>query len=227
MRDERRSRMEYKGLKLSDSTKNRNEILKVIAVLSMIVDHIGYTFFPQFLVLRMIGRLAFPIFAHQIAQGYVYTSNSRKYMMRLWIFAVISQGPFMLLFDTTNLNVMVTLGLGLFVIDCYQKKRYVVMLPLLATAYYVPMDYGIFGVLLVLAFYIFREQKGLSAAVQFIMLAIFSYTGWYFQMLAYIGSLLCLFLPVNLVEIKLNKYIFYWFYPVHLLIIYLISQYII
>lgn len=72
----------------------RNDVLKIFAMATMVIDHIGYMFFPGQLIYRTIGRLAFPIFAYQIAIGYSKTSNLGKYVLRLLIFAVIAQLPY-------------------------------------------------------------------------------------------------------------------------------------
>ena len=71
-------------------------ILKLIAIFSMTCDHISYLIFGRFSFLNYIGRFAFPIFAYQITEGYIHTSNLKKYFLRLLVFALISQIPFML-----------------------------------------------------------------------------------------------------------------------------------
>ena len=55
--------------------------LKFIALLAMLVDHIGYAFFPDVMVFRAIGRVAFPIFAFLVTEGMVHTSNWKKYFL--------------------------------------------------------------------------------------------------------------------------------------------------
>ena len=82
-----------------------NFYLKLIACICMLIDHIGYLFFPQYEFLRVIGRIAFPIFSYLITEGYTHTSSIRKYSLRLLIFALISQIPYMLVFNTSNLNI--------------------------------------------------------------------------------------------------------------------------
>lgn len=72
----------------------RNDVLKIIAMATMLIDHVGYMFFPGDMMFRTIGRLAFPIFAYQIAVGYSKTSNLKKYVERLLIFALITQIPY-------------------------------------------------------------------------------------------------------------------------------------
>ncbi|MFZ5353667.1 MAG: TraX family protein [Bacillota bacterium] len=80
----------------------RNDVLKILAMLTMLIDHFGALYFPREMMYRTIGRLAFPIFAYQIAIGYSKTSNKKKYVTRLFIFALISQIPYS--FMNPNLN---------------------------------------------------------------------------------------------------------------------------
>lgn len=96
----------------------RNDILKVIAMFTMLIDHIGYLFFPNMMIFRTIGRIAFPIFAYLIGIGYDHTSSLKKYMLRLFIFALITQIPYSffnrnITFESYNLNILFTLLLGL------------------------------------------------------------------------------------------------------------------
>ncbi len=91
--------------------------LKMIAVITMLIDHIGAVIFPDIIVLRIIGRLAFPLFAFLITEGYRHTSNFNRYLGRLFIFAIISQYPFWLAFGfDAGLNIFSTLFLGLIAI---------------------------------------------------------------------------------------------------------------
>lgn len=101
-------------------------VLKMIAVFSMCFDHFGYLFSAgNFSFCNLIGRLAFPIFAFQISEGYTHTRDLKKYFWRLFLFAVISQIPFNLFeyafgFDLT-LNIFFTLLLGLTAIFAYDR----------------------------------------------------------------------------------------------------------
>ena len=93
-------------------------VLKLIAVISMILDHTGYVIFGSFSWMNVIGRLAFPIFAFCITEGYAHTSNLKKYFFRLLLFAIISQVPYMLFLSIfsdslMNWNILFTLVLGL------------------------------------------------------------------------------------------------------------------
>ena len=70
--------------------------LKIIAVIAMLVDHIGYMFFPKVQILRIIGRLALPIFAFMVAEGARHTKSKIKYILTLLIFAVASTPGYVL-----------------------------------------------------------------------------------------------------------------------------------
>ncbi len=99
-------------------------ILKIIAVISMTCDHLSYLIFRQFSFLNYIGRIAFPIFAYQITEGYIHTHSLKNYFLRLFVFALISQVPFMLftsMYSTSiHLNIFFTLILGLISIFIYE-----------------------------------------------------------------------------------------------------------
>lgn len=91
----------------------RNDMLKLLALVTMLVDHIGYMYFPDEMLFRIIGRLAFPIFAYQIALGYSRTSNLKKYVLRLSLFALITQIPYSFFnpdikFNPIHFNVLFT-----------------------------------------------------------------------------------------------------------------------
>ena len=74
-------------------TNTDTGLLKAMAFLTMLTDHVGYIFFPSVMWLRIIGRLGFPLFAYCLAVGFVYTKSVKKYALRLLIFSVVSQ-PF-------------------------------------------------------------------------------------------------------------------------------------
>lgn len=214
--------------------------LKIFACLVMLIDHMGYIFFPKVLWLRVIGRLAFPLFAYFIAEGYRKTRDITDYLGRLTLFALISQLPFMYAFNTKNLylNVFFTLAMGLYAVYNYDKNKKLYMVLIIAAACQViDTDYGAFGVLLVFVFNRYHDNFKVMArnailltiAAQLVQAGI-TYvntpTAYLYRSLLFTLGIqpLCL---ISLILIRLYngergarlKYLFYTFYPVHLVIL--------
>ncbi len=128
--------------------------LKILAIVTMLVDHTGAILFPQFPVLRIIGRISFPIFAFLISEGLLHTSNVKKYLWRLFLFALISEVPFDLafygqLFHPQRQNIFFTLVLGLAAIaflNVYRNRNWVVAgtfaAAMMLLAEFLHTDYG-------------------------------------------------------------------------------------
>jgi len=100
--------------------------LRVIAVILMTIDHIGAVLFPHVLILRIIGRLSFPIFVFLMVEGYFHTRDVKKYLTRLLVFAVISEPFFDVVFHHSLLyargqNIFMTLFLGLLMVHICEK----------------------------------------------------------------------------------------------------------
>lgn len=99
-------------------------VLKLIAIITMVFDHSGYLIYGHLSWMNFVGRIAFPIFAFQISEGYIHTHNLKKYFVRLIIFALISQIPYAwfgyCFFSNMSLNIIFTLILGLFSISIYE-----------------------------------------------------------------------------------------------------------
>ncbi len=150
--------------------------IKLLAIITMVIDHIGFFFFPQFIWLRLIGRISFPLFAWLIANGAYHTHNSNGYLRRLFLFALISQLPFLLANGLVNpyfhdLNVFFTLFLGLVAIVLIKRtKRKIlwagitVLCAVLAQV--LQTDYGGFGVAVVVSFYLFFNNFRALVIVQ-------------------------------------------------------------
>lgn len=151
--------------------------LRIIACAAMLLDHIGYICGDTFL--RIVGRIAFPIFVYLIYNGFLHTSSRFRYALRLAAFALISQIPFSLFaygaVRFSHGNVMMTLLLGLLSIwslDILRKKPFFCWFAPLPTLiicglYYLGIlssDYGIRGVLLAVVFYCF-DGKSLTKRV--------------------------------------------------------------
>ncbi len=158
--------------KTAMSLPNRDQsLLKLVAIITMIVDHVGVIFFPGERWLRMIGRIAFPLFCWGIVIGAERTRNIWKYALRLLILAVVSQYPFMLALkhSLTQFNVIVTLLLGVLAIigmryRWYYSQVWAPALALLLSAMF-KMDYGWRGVLLIILMHLARNSRGGLAAM--------------------------------------------------------------
>jgi len=206
----------------STTREGRLDFLKWIAVLTMVIDHIGYLFFPNITEFRMIGRLAFPIFAYLIAEGSIRTSNKRKYLERLLLFAFISQIPYMLVFQTVYPNILFTLVIGLYFITI--TWYHIVVLVLISV--FLPIDYEWWGLVLPAFFVYCRDRKVFGfVLLSSLTIAYVLSTGVLVQIFAILGILLIFGLPaMKGIQIPvLNRWFFYWFYPVHLLLIIFIS----
>ncbi len=244
--------------------------LKLIAIITMLIDHIGAILLTSnpdlYLPARTIGRIAFPIFVFMLVEGFYHTSNIRKYLTRLGIFALISEIPFDLAFyrgfyradvltDLKNSftdpamldlflrrlfeyqNVFFTLFLGLLAIylmsmvENKYKKQFLlsnifdalITIGFCAAAFILKTDYDFKGILLIVAFYLFRGSKILIGICLLIV------TGTFFrdannQLTIEIFAMLAM-IPIALYNGKKGKsikYLFYAFYPAHLLILWLI-----
>lgn len=203
-------------------------MLRIIALITMVIDHVGLVFFPDYFIFRIIGRLAFPLFAFGIAQGYLHTKNLSKYLQRILLLALISQPIFYLLLNQEALNICFTLTLGLSAIYLYDKgKEWWIkvfgILSILILGQWLNVEYGAYGILLILCFHIFRNNILL---ILFGSLLVFAQTLLNYDQILNLFAIIPLFLVYYIKDInfKINKWVQYLFYPVHLLIIYLIFK---
>lgn len=235
-----------------------NNTLKIIAMILMLLDHLWGTIIPGNQWMTLIGRMAFPIFAFLIVEGFFHTSDLKKYMKRLFIFGLISEIPFNLIYTGSIIfpfhqNVMFTLLLGLLIINEIDKlknnkeikKKIIPILKIflfLIISIIGFVDYGVTGVLTIVVFYLFRGFKlaWIGQLISLILLYIVFFEGQsvilnifnyeYFLPLQSIGVLSLIFIWLYNGEKgknnKLIKYLFYSFYPVHMLVIYLIYYFI-
>lgn len=203
--------------------------LKIIAIITMFLDHyyriIGG---PEWL--SILGRLAFPIFAFSISEGYSHTKNVNKYLMRLLNFAIIIQLPNFLGFQEYPLNIFFTLALGLFCLEILDNNkinivvRYIVVLYLCFLAEKTGLDYGAYGVILIILFNKLRNNK-LYIFIAFLALNL---------VILKIGNLseIQIYSIFSLVPIFLYngkkgygmKYFFYLFYPLHFIFLYFLNE---
>ena len=201
--------------------------LKCIAIASMLIDHMGAVLFPYSTWMRIVGRLAFPIFAYLLVEGFVYTRDVKKYLIRLGIFALISEIPFDLAFfgnvvAMKHQNVFFELFLGILVLYLMlkttdQAQRVMIVIPALLISDWLCLDYGSWGLLMILAYYVCREKKLLKLAL---IVAINLLMG---NSQVYAGLAVLIIALHNRELGPKMKLFFYAFYPAHLLILFFIS----
>ncbi len=159
--------------------------LKIIAALTMLIDHIGYMLFPRVIILRIIGRLAFPIFAFMIAEGCKHTRNKLRYFLTVGVFATAIQIVYGVVMRSWKMSVFVTFTLAIFLIylfqffkDCLFDSRCAwvkkvlsgVIFTLAVVAVYflnrfVNIDYGFYGCMMPVAASLFHSPKGVSSSL--------------------------------------------------------------
>ena len=146
-------------------------LIKIIALICMMIDHAGVIFFPSVMEMRIIGRIAFPLYAWCAVVGACHTRSMGKYALRLLVTGVISQPFFMLALshEWTELNIFATLLLGVLGIWGIRERKWgsEIWAPVLAIliSCMFEMDYGWKGVLLILLLYLARNSKGGLAAL--------------------------------------------------------------
>ena len=218
-----------------------NNQLKIIAMLTMLCDHVAIAFFPENLPLRILGRISFPIFAYMIAEGCRYTKCRWKHLAMPAGLGILCQLVFLFATNSWYMGILLTFSLSIltiYAIDYYindrRKGTFAVMLtavtavvlvsvvlPALLYEYGFTFDYGPFGVFLPVVIYYMRGKR----VKMLVMLA--ALLGWglawggvrWFALLA---------LPFLLLyngergRVRM-KYLFYIFYPTHLVLIYFIG----
>lgn len=215
--------------------------LKIIALITMTVDHVGYLIYPSVVWLRIIGRLAMPIYAFMIAEGCRHTRNIGKYLTTVAATAFFCQVVSFLATGSLYQCILVTFSLSIALIWLvrFAMKQNIFlnillvlcsifavffltdMLPVLLPGTDYGVDYGIYGVLLPAAFYIGKKRWQQLLYGSLILLSYCGSVTWvqYFCFLSL--PLLALY---NGQKGKQNlKWFFYLYYPAHLGILYLLA----
>lgn len=212
--------------------------IKIIALVTMTLDHIGYMLYPDIELFRILGRIAMPLFAFLIAYGATKTRNTNKYFLRLFLFAIAIQMSFNIfegnLFAYYNWNIFFTLSFGVLAVMFIKRYRYYSIPLVLATlglAYALPIDYGIHGVLLIILFYFALRHSLLTLKITAVFsIAIFCLIfclqhWWSTQWYALIATaFIVLFKDQKLKIHPIEKWAFYIYYPLHFIIIFCIGM---
>jgi len=232
--------------------------LKIIACVTMLIDHLGafvllsmihsgyrysdFDIIKCYDIFRDIGRVAIPIFIFLMIQGLYHTSDVKKYIGRMAIFALISEIPFNLartsnIIEIGSCNVFFTLTLGLVAIasiryyTCRDKGPFgkgVVIIAMVLSAIIVTLigaDYGIFGVMAAIVGYVFMYEVKLPSFRSKCLLSIIGITAILISMDSSENYAIFAILPVVLYNGKRGfklKYFFYLFYPIHLIVLFMV-----
>ena len=215
--------------------------LKLFALITMTFDHIGVQLFPQEEIFRIIGRLALPIFAYMIAEGCRYTKNKKKYLLTIAAVALVCQLVYFFAMQSLYQCILVTFSLSIwliFALDAAVKNPTVLssafaMLSF-ATVWFISeevptflpgfhVDYGFIGILLPVLIWLGRNkwESLILCGVGLVLLSMGSQIRW-FSLLAL--PILALYNGTR-GKAKL-KYLFYIYYPAHLVVIYLVSLFL-
>lgn len=219
--------------------------LKLIALVTMIIDHIGghvLYHIPAatsalfsigshsislYMIARYIGRLAFPIYCFLIVEGYIHTHSKKRYGINLLVFALLSEIPWnlehsgKLLYGGQNVFFTLLFGyLALVVYDKYKEdklKQGALLFLLFAVTYFFRCDYGVRGFCVILLMYLLKDKFSVKALTTSVMLTP-------------IIMILAAFIPIGMysgkrgfIRGKALKYAFYAAYPIHIFILYLIK----
>lgn len=176
-------------------------LLKLVGMLAMLCDHAGKMLFPQYPAMRVIGRIAFPIYAYCLAAGCVYTRNPLNYLKRMVLLALISQPIYAVamnhsvsamyavsfldhpvhaalnfyMYSWAKPSILVSLALGMLLIWSLRERQLVFTAALLVFCWLIQseIDYGMRGIILMLLFYVFCTHRGLS------LLCVLAFMAWW------------------------------------------------
>jgi len=239
-------------------TNQNSGLIKLIACLCMAVDHLGKMCFPNQPWMRLVGRLAFPLFAYGVAVGVVYSRDPVRYLKRIILLALISQPLYALglahensamyavrftenplkavwLFYTKSFvtpSILISLAAGLTLLLFLRRKQWLLafFVYILLQRFGANLDYGLFGIHLMVLFYLLCEYPYLAAPAVCVFIAANSvgygyiFFGHEFTMRIFAipaAVFACLPLRSNL---RLPKWFSYGFYPAHLAILAVIAK---
>jgi len=211
------------------------EILKVIAIVTMTIDHINDVLYSNTLFLHIIGRLAFPLFAYLIALGIESTKKPKKYMATLLSFALISQVPYFLAFGIQpfeRLNILFSLFLGALTIYFFNKRSLLAFIPLLLSVL-LNTEGSYYVVLTVVCMKILKDNPKLgflalfALNLQFLLipdtqvLSLFAVPLIFLHVKGWLK--MEILIPESSFAYSLRKYAFYAYYPLHLALLFSIK----
>lgn len=217
-------------------------LIKWIAVITMLIDHVGMVFFPEYEILRWIGRISFPLFAFLLGEGYKHTSNIWKYFLRLGIFGVISEvlfdycfyGEF---FYPYKQNIFFELLLGLLVLYLIDREyvikgkdftiyiQLVIVIISCIMAYFAHFSYEYVGILLIVIMYYIRSYFPMFSLAAFVVYLIpYGIVNALFMLLSL--PLIYMYNGRAGNSAKKLKWLFYIIYPMQFVVFIIIRDFI-
>lgn len=191
----------------------------------MLIDHTGSYIFPDILIFRIIGRLSLPLYSYCLIQGIKKTKDCKAYFIRLYGIAILAQIILWSFDPQKNFNILFLFCI--FFIAAKLRQKYNPLWYLIgAIIEYIPIDYGLYGFLLLIIIYETWDKKINHYMLPFVILlntAEMIKTGSYMQFFSSFSIFIISYYNKFKDKIKLNKYIFYAFYPGHLLILNIIK----
>ncbi|USK62290.1 TraX family protein [Peribacillus asahii] len=199
------------------NTTSNTGFLIFIGILTMTIEHIGLIFFPDQKVWQVIDKLAFPILAFLIAEGMQQTSNVKQYQKRLLVFALLAQLPFMWAFNTTELNILFTFLLSTSLMIAVRNRNWVVIILCISLGIFIPLNYGLYGVLFPLMLYFWKNDDDKLVSGFILLNTAYTHELGFIQWLSIVGLVLCYF--QYSFRFQVNRWLFYGYYPIHLLLL--------
>lgn len=203
------------------------ESIQFLAMLTMLIDHVGLVWFPENSVWRIIGRLALPFYALSIVIGYSRTSDINRYLRRMAGIALLSQLPYQFAFHRLEVNTVGSLLVCLLLLRLLDKLGDKPTLQILlagATASLLeilPFSYGAYVVLLVLV-YRYAQAQWFTLFHFTLNVVSFFVKGWFIQLFSLFATILIVYMPDfmrSADKIKVPRIVWRSFYPLHLAII--------
>lgn len=214
-------------------------MLKLLALVCMTIDHVGLFLLPRYTVLRVIGRLAFPIFAWMIAEGCRHTRSMGKYLGTILLVGLLYQAEFICLVGSLKMNIMITFSLSVglcWLLKLAEKDKIFLglaltgvvaawcitdVLPVYLEKAKFGIDYGFFGVLLPVLLYLARDKRK-QLVFTGIMLALLAlWTKWPVQWAGLLAVPLLALYNGDRGKRKI-KWLFYIYYPAHLTVLWIL-----
>lgn len=218
-------------------------MIKLFALVTMLIDHIGLIFFPNVRWIRYIGRLAMPMFGYCIARGYYFSSlhgTIKKYLRNLLILTVVSEIPYCLMEHRPAIDVGLTWTIAVTILYILEnnkgKIKYLpaafILLFAAVLYHFISFDFGLYGVLVAVCmyYYMIKVKEPYTMFLASVIL-------WAFYVLVMRQSFEQFFSIFAVIfisflfpydnRVKLPKKIYYWFYPVHITVLLIIERTII